>query len=185
MAKTKFALLKDIHSLPEISAMKKALKVKQICPSSKFSNKTTDWIEIEYKETFAIEVISDFESLFEKETGWNNKLYAFSDDANTTMLSLIYPNNILTLFEVDNLDANEYMDAHWARDTLGRFAKTYDNDAQIDFILGKLKFNKSQISKLNSFKLQDKKHYDYVMELRNTYSEKMKKILSSGWSWGN
>jgi len=182
MAKIKFALLKDIHSLPEISVMKKTLKVKQICAADKFKNKTCDWIDIEHKDTFAFEITSDFDSLYEKERSWNKKLYAFSDDANTTMLSLIYPNNIVAFFEADNLDASEYMNAHWARDTLDRFAKTYDNDAQIDFILDKLKFNKTQINKLNSFKLQNKKHYDYVMELRNTYSEKMRKIISSGWN---
>jgi len=182
MKKIKFALLKNLFELPDVSAMKKALKVKKISAGNKFENKTSDWVAIEHKRTFAFEVVSDFDDLFNLEKDWGRKsLFAFSEDANSTMLSLIYPNNILALFEADDLDVNEYIDAHWARDTLGRFAGIYENDAQIDFILEKLTFNKSQINKLNSFKLQDKKHYDYVMELRNIYSEKMKKIVTTGW----
>ncbi len=182
MAKIKFALLKDVYELPDVSAMKKALKVKKISAGDKFENKTADWVAIEHKRTFAFEVVGDFDDLFNLEKDWGRKcLYAFSEDANSTMLSLIYPNHILALFTADDLDVKEYLDAHWARATLERFAQSYENDGQIDFILEKLSFNKSQINKLNSFKQQDKTHYNYVMELRNIYSEKMRKIVSTGW----
>lgn len=182
MSKIKFALLKDTFNLPTISVMKKTLKVKNICAARNFKNKTAAWVNIRNNQTFAMEVGCDYEELFDIKINGFTELYAFSSDANSTMLCLLYPNNVVAMFEADDVDGRSYMDAHWARDTLDRFSKCYDNDEHINFVLSKLPFSKSQINKLDGFKLIDKKQFEFVRELRETYNKKMRLIVDNGWS---
>jgi hypothetical protein len=182
MTKIKFALFKDSYALPDVSVMKKVLSVKKISSSKSFQNKTADWIGIENKEDFAFFVTCDVGKLLDIHLDYTPELYAFSDDANSTFLSLHYADNIINFFEADEADLQKYIDAHFERNALRQLYARYENDEYIDRVISEYTFSKSQVAKFNAFKLIDKKQRDFINKVCEPYTNKMKLIVSNGWS---
>ena len=182
MSKVKIALISSTLNKPFPFAddMRKKLNIKKVVVlnADKINQK---WTQIEKGDTFVWDMMRTGKDALKINSPDVPKLYAFSDDANSTMCGLIYADCIEAYTVVDRNDIKVCEDLASKCSTLRAMVSFFDNVVRYKNFVDEIQPTATVIKKLKAMHKVDERNAKYFQSLEDKELKKLRKMLTKGW----
>lgn len=186
--KTKFAILFNCTSLPNLTTFKKQLGQVRKISRIDSHKRPPSWIGIKNIHEFSktIKYISIVLNSSERSGPACYELYAFSNDANLLILQLSKPNHIAYTFEADDIDIKRFMDDERCFNGLISASQSmHSTDKTLCQISEKLNFEDAEKVKLKGVTVAISPSAEFLYNLSVQYLKRMELLLKTNWKTEN
>ena len=182
MSKVKIALISSSPKkpLPLAEDMRQKLNIKKVVVLNP-NKKNPAWTQIEKDDTFVWDMKRTADEALKTNSQYMATLYAFSDDANSSMLGLMYGHCIEAYTTIDRDDIKECEDLARRCQMLQVMVRHLDNVVLYENFVDEINPTTTVIKKLEAMHKADEKNAKYFQLLKEKELEKLRKILTKGW----
>lgn len=182
MTKVKIAIVSSSPKkpLPNAEDIRQKLNVKKVVLLN-HSKRNPKWTLIEKEDTFVWDMKRTADDALRTNSQYMADLFAFSEDANSSMLGLLYGDCIEGYTTIDRNDIKEC-------ELLARRCQMFEvmirhmnNSVLYENFVDEIQPSQAVMNKLKAMHNNDTKNAQYFEKLKNKELDKLRKLLTRGW----